>query len=75
MQCTKCNDIVQSKSVHDFVKCKCGLSFIDGGAEYTRCGGFIAPWRKPRITNGPRKPRTAKPKKKLARKNPTRSAA
>lgn len=35
----KCNlfgDIIESKYCHDFVKCKCGSCFVDGGKEYLR---------------------------------------
>ena len=41
-QCLDCFDIIESKHRHDFVKCKCGTSFLDGGDEYIRCGGRIA---------------------------------
>lgn len=37
-QCRKCNDIIESKSVHDFVWCKCGAIFTDGGNVYVRRG-------------------------------------
>ena len=39
--CNKCGDIIQSMHRHDFVQCKCGLSFVDGGDMYLRCGGYI----------------------------------
>lgn len=39
IRCLKCNDIIESLSVHDYRECKCGGSFIDGGSEYTRIGG------------------------------------
>jgi hypothetical protein len=42
-QCTSCGDVVESKHRHDFVRCKCGESFLDGGDEYSRYGGSIAP--------------------------------
>jgi len=41
LQCNKCKDIIESKSVHDFVRCKCGTIFVDGGDEYCRYGGEI----------------------------------
>ena len=41
-QCLDCFDIIESKHRHDFVKCKCGTSFLDGGDDYIRCGGRIA---------------------------------
>ena len=39
IKCLKCNDIIESKSVHDLQRCKCGACFIDGGGKYTRVGG------------------------------------
>ena len=41
LQCNKCKDIIESKIVHDFVRCKCGAIFVDGGDEYCRYGGFM----------------------------------
>jgi len=41
LQCNKCKDIIESKSVHDFVRCKCRAIFVDGGDEYCRYGGEI----------------------------------
>jgi hypothetical protein len=37
--CKKCDDFIFSKHVHDFVECKCGAIFVDGGQEYLRRGG------------------------------------
>jgi len=37
-KCLNCNDVIESKHVHDFVSCSCGDIFIDGGLEYTRGG-------------------------------------
>lgn len=34
IQCKKCGDIIESKHRHDFVTCKCGAIFTDGGLEY-----------------------------------------
>jgi hypothetical protein len=42
-QCLKCEDIIESKHRHDFVKCQCGQSFLDGGDDYIRGGGYIVP--------------------------------
>ena len=39
IKCLKCNDIIESLSVHDFKYCKCGACSIDGGKQYTRIGG------------------------------------
>lgn len=38
-QCRKCKDVIESVHRHDFVSCKCGAIFIDGGREYFRAGG------------------------------------
>lgn len=40
-QCFKCFDIIESKDRHDFVYCKCGAIFIDGGKDYVRSGGDL----------------------------------
>ncbi len=40
-KCLKCGDEIESKSVHDFVSCKCGAIFTDGGREYVRQGGNL----------------------------------
>lgn len=40
-QCVKCEDIIESTHVHDFVYCKCGNIFTDGGTAYIRRGGFM----------------------------------
>jgi len=40
VQCLRCGDTLESKSVHDFVQCKCpNQTFTDGGEEYQRYGG------------------------------------
>lgn len=39
IQCKKCNDIIESKTIHDFVTCRCGAVSVDGGKDYLRrCG-------------------------------------
>ena len=38
-RCLKCGDVIESKHRHDFVWCKCGEIFVDGGLDYVRCGG------------------------------------
>lgn len=35
-KCLKCGDVIESKHRHDFVGCKCGAIFVDGGKEYLR---------------------------------------
>jgi hypothetical protein len=37
-KCLKCNDIIESKHRHDFVRCSCNEIFLDGGDEYIRAG-------------------------------------
>lgn len=39
VRCRGCGDVIQSKYRHDFVRCECGAIYIDGGSDYTRCGG------------------------------------
>lgn len=36
IRCNKCDDEIESKSVHDFKFCKCGAVAIDGGLYYLR---------------------------------------
>lgn len=38
--CTACWDIMESTYRHNFVWCKCKKSFLDGGDDYFRAGGF-----------------------------------
>lgn len=38
IRCKSCDDIIESKYTHDFVKCKCGKVFTDGGLDYQRVG-------------------------------------
>jgi hypothetical protein len=38
-KCRKCGDEIESKHRHDFVSCKCGAIFTDGGKDYFRRGG------------------------------------
>jgi len=37
-KCRQCGDIIESKHRHDFVQCKCGAIFTDGGKDYVRRG-------------------------------------
>jgi signal peptidase I len=37
-QCRQCGDIIESKHTHDWVGCKCGAIFTDGGKDYVRRG-------------------------------------
>ena len=36
IRCLKCGDIIESKSVHDFVTYSCGACSVDGGHDYLR---------------------------------------
>lgn len=38
IQCRKCKDVIESLYRHDYKECKCGAIFVDGGADYERCG-------------------------------------
>lgn len=38
IRCLSCRDVVESKSRHDFRRCKCGKVFTDGGTVYQRIG-------------------------------------
>jgi hypothetical protein len=38
MKCHLCDTVVESKSRHDFVSCKCKSIFLDGGLDYVRYG-------------------------------------
>lgn len=37
----KCIDIIESKHIHDLVRCSCKSIFVDGGHGYLRRGGNI----------------------------------
>lgn len=36
IRCTKCGDTPYSAHRHDYKKCKCGATFVDGGMVYSR---------------------------------------
>ena len=36
VQCSKCNDIIESRHCHDFKSCSCGAVAVDGGKDYLR---------------------------------------
>lgn len=50
--CALCGDVIESKHRHDFQKCKCGKSFLDGGDDYTRAGGYLIPLEQEGEQNG-----------------------
>ena len=37
-KCRLCGDVIESKHRRDFVRCKCGEIFTDGGDDYIRRG-------------------------------------
>ena len=37
-KCLICNDVIESKTVHDFKTCKCGNLHVDGGLHYLKRG-------------------------------------
>ena len=39
IKCLNCGDIIESKSVHNLVSCKCESCYIDGGKNYLHFGG------------------------------------
>lgn len=41
IQCTICNQIIESHTIHDFKFCDCGASAIDGGHNYPRRIGAL----------------------------------
>lgn len=38
VKCLNCGDIIESKSVHNLVSCKCESCYIDGGDDYLHIG-------------------------------------
>ena len=39
VKCLQCDEIIESRHVHDFVSCSCGCCSVDGGLSYLRrCG-------------------------------------
>ena len=36
IQCNLCGEVIESKSCHMFVTCKCGACSVDGGHDYLR---------------------------------------
>lgn len=39
VKCLICGEIIESKSVHDLVSCKCNSCYVDGGKDYLHFGG------------------------------------
>lgn len=42
--CKKCGDVIESKSRHDMVWCRCGSVAIDGGEDYCKITGNPDDW-------------------------------
>jgi len=57
IKCRKCNDIIESKSRHDFVWCKCKAVAVDGGSGngYMRRIGLREDYEE--LTEWPKKPK------------------
>ncbi|MGY4111340.1 DUF7695 domain-containing protein [Aeribacillus sp. SP014] len=36
IRCKHCGDIIESKTIYDFQRCKCGAVGIDGGLHYPK---------------------------------------
>lgn len=43
IQCKHCGEIIVSKNCLDWVQCKCGACFVDGGMDYLRRGYKTTP--------------------------------
>ena len=41
LKCNQCQDIIESKHRHDYVRCRCNSIFVDGGNDYLRYGGDL----------------------------------
>lgn len=35
-RCRRCGDLIESKTRHDFVTCRCGRISVDGGHDYLK---------------------------------------
>lgn len=44
IRCKKCGDIIESKTRHSFVVCKCGAVAVDGGHDYLKRVGNQEEW-------------------------------
>lgn len=36
IRCNFCGNVIESKTVHDYVRCQCGACAVDGGHDYLR---------------------------------------
>ncbi len=44
-QCLKCLEVIESKTVHDFVRCKCGSLAVDGGRQYLKRSAMTSSYK------------------------------
>lgn len=44
IKCKKCGDVIESKTLHDYVACRCGAVAVDGGHDYLRRLGNFDNW-------------------------------
>lgn len=44
IRCKKCGNVIESKTVHDYVECSCGACAVDGGKDYLRRCGYPENW-------------------------------
>ena len=40
VRCLRCGDVIESKNIHEWVRCSCGAVAVDGGLSYRRRTGF-----------------------------------
>ena len=45
-KCLFCGDVIESRSVHDFVTCSCGNLSVDGGLDYIKRCFKLEDWWK-----------------------------
>lgn len=43
IKCNHCGDVIESRTVHEYVECKCGMVSVDGGHEYLKRGFTNSP--------------------------------
>lgn len=43
VRCLHCDDVIVSRTRHDFVACRCGKVYVDGGTDYLRRGFPTSP--------------------------------
>ena len=39
VRCHRCNQVIESNSIHDYRRCKCGATAVDGGHRYLARSG------------------------------------